>query len=545
MPRLAAYSAPRVFSMNKERHVSSSTGQWFALLILCVVAISPVDTMAEPRGEIRVVENWRPDRTVFAHNILQTLFEYALDRNEIVPCLGVSWKWISDTVLEVELREGVHFSNGEMFDAHAVEFNLAYQREHNPHRYVQEYLRNLKEIRVLDPHIVQIVLAQPDALLLQKLLYLQIGAPSYTKQVGWKQFLKKPIGTGPYELEGEVRNYRKAREGEVYAVLRVNPTYWKKGLPRIKKIEFVQHSPQSALRALIEERVDLVTSLIPKDTLKVEESPHSKVVKGRQDVRYTAGFLNLMSPHTLPLRTLRVREALNYAVDREELIRYAFKGNAIKMRGVLTEKSGVDLSDTDPYEWNIPKARELLKEAGYGEGFKMKLFYHDKDYLTAHLLKRFYSLLNIEVEIKAVKWEWFERHLVYPNTREGYSWEDEEWWMIIFSDPANIPELMGGMLEWNFHSGAPWQTYPDWLGVPLDKMYRDVFQTQDRDKRFEIYKKVNEYIADQALWVFTVTPFGLYGVNEEVNFVPQVSQYLYLDYSSVTENHWSMRGKSN
>ena len=71
-------------------------------------------------------------------------------------------------------------------------------------------------------------------------------------------------------------------------------------------------------------------------------------------------------------------------------------------------------------------------------------------------------------------------------------------------NPANIPEIMGGMLEWNFHSGAPWQTYPAWLAVPLDKMYRDLFQTRDRDKRFEIYKKVNEYIADQALWVFTV-----------------------------------------
>ena len=112
---------------------------------------------------------------------------------------------------------------------------------------------------------------------------------------------------------------------------------------------------------------------ISKDTLKVAESSYSKVVKGRQDVRWTAGYLNLMSPHTFPLRSIRVREALNYAVNKKELFRYAFKGNAVEMRGILTEKSGVDLSDTEPYDWNIPKARELLKEAGYEEGFKMKL----------------------------------------------------------------------------------------------------------------------------------------------------------------------------
>jgi ABC-type transport system substrate-binding protein len=71
-------------------------------------------------------------------------------------------------------------------------------------------------------------------------------------------------------------------------------------------------------------------------------------------------------------------------------------------------------------------------------------------------------------------------------------------------------------------------------------MYRDVLRTKDLQERFRIYKRANEYIADQAFWVFTVAPLSLYGVNKEVNFVPQVSQYLYLEYSSVTDRHWSL-----
>ena len=114
----------------------------------------------------------------------------------------------------------------------------------------------------------------------------------------------------------------------------------------------------------------------------------------------------------------------------------------------MTEKAGVDLSGTKPYDWNIPKARELLKEAGYGEGFKMKLYYQEKDYLIAYLLKRFYSLLKIEVEIMPASMEWIVRHVVYPNTREGYSWEDEDWWMIIFSQPGALPEVMYGAFQW-------------------------------------------------------------------------------------------------
>jgi ABC-type transport system substrate-binding protein len=80
---------------------------------------------------------------------------------------------------------------------------------------------------------------------------------------------------------------------------------------------------------------------------------------------------------------------------------------------------------------------------------------------------------------------------------------------------------------------------------PLNMMYDEVLRTKDRDKRFQIYKRANEYIANEALWIFAMAPFSLYGVNEELNFVPQVSEYLYLDYSSVTDRHWSVRGKSD
>ena len=74
-------------------------------------------------------------------------------------------------------------------------------------------------------------------------------------------------------------------------------------------------------------------------------------------------------------------------------------------------------------------------------------------------------------------------------------------------------------------------------------MYYQLRRTRDRNKRYEIYKNANDYIADQAFYVSTMAVLGLYGVNEEMKFVPHPSQYLYLDYSSVTDNHWSVRGK--
>jgi len=514
--------------------------------ILGLNTIAPTMVMAAPRGEIRIVESWRPDINVLGHNVLQYLYEYALDRNELVPCLALSRRWVDDTTLELKLREGVRFHNREPFDAEAVKFNFDYQRKHNPGRGVQVYMKNVVEMRVIDQYTVHMVLDQPDALILDKLIIgpiagWVIGAPKYMERIGWDEFLKRPVGTGPYMVEGAVEDYRRTIEGQVYATLVANPDYWNPRYPVIHKIRFIQYKPKEALSALAEGKVDLVTSLIPNDTTTIAANPNLKIVKGRDDVTETIVGINLMSPHTLPLRDLRVRKALNYAVNKDELLRYAFKGNAVQMKGAVTEKSGVNLSDTEPYEWNIPKARMLLKEAGYEKGFKMTFLYQEKDFLIAQLLKRFWSLLNIEVEMTQVKWEWFVRHIVYPNTRKGYSWQDEDWWITMLSEPGLVPEVMSLGLQVRFHSGAPFQFTDDFLLEQLNRMYKDVADTKEREKRFQIYKRANEYIADQALMVFTMAPLSLYGVNEHVHFVPQVSQYLYLEYSSVTDEHWSVQ----
>ena len=101
------------------------------LLLLFGLGSKAEGQSQEPRGEIRVVESVRPDLNVLWHNVVQCLFEHALDRCEMVPCLGLGWDWIDDTTLEVKLRPGVRFHNGEIFDSHAVKFNFEYQRDDN------------------------------------------------------------------------------------------------------------------------------------------------------------------------------------------------------------------------------------------------------------------------------------------------------------------------------------------------------------------------------------------------------------------------------
>jgi ABC-type transport system substrate-binding protein len=137
------------------------------LPFLLMLANGSADELREPRGEIRVVESARPDINVLGHNILQYLFEYSIDKNELAPSLGLSYEWIDDTIVEVVLRRGVRFHNGEPFDAFAVKFNFDYQRQHNPGRGIQVFLQNVKGVEIVDSYTVRMILDQPDALLMK------------------------------------------------------------------------------------------------------------------------------------------------------------------------------------------------------------------------------------------------------------------------------------------------------------------------------------------------------------------------------------------
>jgi ABC-type transport system substrate-binding protein len=105
-----------------------------------------------------------------------------------------------------------------------------------------------------------------------------------------------------------------------------------------------------------------------------------------------------------------------------------------------------------------------------------------------------------EPNIAPVQFEWLIRHIAYPNMHEGYSWEDEDWWMAIFSLPGETPEVMGHVGESSAHREAIWRTAPDWLLEPVESIYKEGLNTTDRERRFQLYKKANEYTADQVYY---------------------------------------------
>jgi ABC-type transport system substrate-binding protein len=159
-------------------------------------------------------------------------------------------------------------------------------------------------------------------------------------------------------------------------ILEANPGYWDTTrLPRLQRIIFdntlTQHDAVELVKTS-EGRVDVVSELSPLETLRVAQSPFAKVVKNRDSLGFVFGRFNMLKTGS-PWRDVRVRQAVNVAINREDLIRYATKGNGVIVPALLAVNSFGYNPDLAPYAFEPGKARALLREAGYPDGLAVTL----------------------------------------------------------------------------------------------------------------------------------------------------------------------------
>jgi peptide/nickel transport system substrate-binding protein len=151
-------------------------------------------------------------------------------------------------------------------------------------------------------------------------------------------------------------------------------------LPRLQRIIFDNTLAQHDAIELVktgERRVDLVSELSPLETLRVAQSPFAKVVKNRGSLGSVFGQFNMRKTGS-PWRDVRLRQAVNVAINREDLIRYATKGNGVIIPALLAIHAfGYD-PNLAPYPFDPGKARDLLRAAGYPAGLAVTLIAHKR-----------------------------------------------------------------------------------------------------------------------------------------------------------------------
>lgn len=182
-----------------------------------------------------------------------------------------------------------------------------------------------------------------------------------------------PWGTGPYKLvEGSSLPHQRSNR----VVLEANLAYWDPArFPRLNRIIFDNTPALPDAVELVkthEGRVDLVTGLRPLDTLRVAQSPFATVVKNRGALTTVFGMFNMRKAAS-PWRDVRLRQAVNYAINRPDLIRYAAKGNGVIIPALVPRHGFGYAPDLTPYPFDPAKTQQLRSEAGYPDGMALTL----------------------------------------------------------------------------------------------------------------------------------------------------------------------------
>ncbi|MBV4367728.1 glutathione ABC transporter substrate-binding protein GsiB [Erwinia sp. BNK-24-b] len=289
----------------------------------------------------------------------------------------------------IKLRSGVKFQDGTDFNAEAVKVNL--DRASNPDNHLKRYnlFKSVATTEVVDPLTVKITLKQPFSAFINTLaspaaaMISPTALKKYGKEIGFH-----PVGTGPYELE--------TWNQTDFVKVKKFAGYWKKGYPKLDSITWRPVVDNNTRAAMLQTGEANFAFPIPYEQAKLlEKNSKLDLVTSPSIMQRYISFNVTQKPFDNP----KVREAINYAINRQALVKVAFAGYATPATGIVPPSIQYSQSYPAP-EYNPAKARELLKEAGYPNGFTTTLW-SSHNHSTAQKVLQFTQQQLAQVGIKA------------------------------------------------------------------------------------------------------------------------------------------------
>lgn len=333
--------------------------------------------------------------------IFDTLVTYTDDQQKIVGALATDWK-VSDDMLEYtfNLRDDVYFHDGKYVKGRKLTAeDIKYSLERSAKESAMGRLSDLKEAEVLDEKTVKLVLKQPNAAFLARLTDPGNGIVAKEEVEGWGDaFGQNPVGTGAFVF----KNW--AKDDNVTMVR--NDKYWA-AKPNLDELVFKFIPDLSMMsNALISGDIDIATEVQGPDRQKLVNDQNIDV----QTMPGMNVYFAAMNMKEGPTADIRVRQAISYALDVDAAVSNIFQfGGATRAYVPLPSKSwGYDssLEDLAIKSRNLEKAKDLLKEAGYENGFKTTIVTPNKPLRAkwAQIMQTQLAEVGIEADIEKLEW---------------------------------------------------------------------------------------------------------------------------------------------
>jgi peptide/nickel transport system substrate-binding protein len=427
-----------------------------------------------------------PAGMVLTH-IAETLL-FMTEDLEVAPLLAESWAFSEDSkVLTLYLRKGVVFHDGTPFDAHAVKVNLERFR-----KAIFRFLLypRVETIEVVDEYTVRLHLDMPFAPILAHLThnFVAMVSPRQIAELPEGKDIMEPVGTGPFKFDKWVR-------GE-YVRLVKNPDYWG-DKPYLDSVVF-KVVPSDATRLVLLEtgEVHAIMRVPPLDAPRVAATPGLEVVRAPSVRTIYIGF-NVTKP---PFTDVRVRQAFNYAVDKEAIVKEILGGaGGVSDAPIMPLIFGY--SPQPPYKYDPEKAEALLKEAGIPKGYKIT-FHHPTgrymmDAAIAEAVQAYLREVGIELELVTMEWAAYLAFLRKPVAEAAHVMFLLGWGCVTLDADYGLFAL--------FHS-SQWPT-AGWnilfYGNPtVDRLLEQARVAVDPAARKDLYSQAIAQIWQDAPWLF-------------------------------------------
>ncbi|HML07395.1 MAG TPA: ABC transporter substrate-binding protein [Xanthobacteraceae bacterium] len=299
----------------------------------------------------------------FLYTIFDTLIEWDYESLRAKPGLAESWQYPDPNTLVLNLRQGVVFHDGTPCNAEAVKFNLDRIRQ-DQRSNLKADVASVESVEISGPSRIALKLKRPDTalpLILSDRAGM-IASPNAIQELG-KEHDRKPVGTGAWKIVTWADNDR--------VVVTRNENYWKPGLPYLDGIEFaIIPEVQTGLRSVIGGQNDYVYFLAPQLKPIADRAKNLVVVSG-PTLYCLQLYFNWSRP---PLNDTRVRQAINYAIDRQAFVKATMGGIAQPAAMDLPiEHWAYDQTVARLYRYDPEKAQALLAEAGYKDGLDINM----------------------------------------------------------------------------------------------------------------------------------------------------------------------------
>jgi peptide/nickel transport system substrate-binding protein len=412
-------------------------------------------------------------------NVFQGLTR--IDRDgKVQPSLADSWTISDDgTVYTFKLHPGVKFQDGTAFSASDVKYTLDRDRGPGSVNSQKELFAHIKSVDIIDPTTVKITLDHPQGGFLYNMGRGEAVVVSPKSEPTNKE---KPVGTGPFKFD------HWAKGSEITLVK--NPDYWGTP-PSLDKVTF-RFIPDAAAQtaALLAGDVQAFPNVAPDSLAQIKSDPRLKISVGTTEGE-TILAINNAKP---PFDNLKVRQAISYALDRKEIIDGAQDGYGTPIGSHFSpaDPGYVDLTGVYPHD--PAKARELLKEAGFPNGFKATLklpptpYARDGGQIVAAQLRK----VGIDLQIIPVEWaQWLDQ--VFTKT-------DYDLTIVSHVEPNDIGIYARDKYYFNYHSPK------------FNAVYAEYDKTADPTKRLELVGQLQKILADDAVngFLFELPAIGVW-----------------------------------